>query len=88
MADREGNNLQKNQVRHNKRQYIQSSQHIFRRRQPKKFEQGENVLYVSTKTNTKVTLNNSTNSINFFNLVLWFTDLYFDFRHILNVATN
>lgn len=53
MADREGNNLQKNQ-RHNKRQNVQSSQHIFRRRQPKKFEQGENVLYVSTKTNTKV----------------------------------
>lgn len=54
MADREGKNLQKTQVRHNKRQNIQSSQHIFRRTQPKKFEQGENVLYVSTKTNTKV----------------------------------
>lgn len=57
MADREGNNLQKNQVRH-KRQNVQSTQHILHRRQPRKFEQGENVLYVSTKTNTKVNFHN------------------------------
>lgn len=54
MANREENNSQKNPVQHHKRQNIQSSQHILRRRQPRKIEQGENIFYVSTKTNTKV----------------------------------
>lgn len=56
MANREENNFQKSSVQHNKRQNIQTSQHTFHKRQPRKFEQGENILYVSTKTNTKAHL--------------------------------
>lgn len=64
MANREESNSQKNPVQHNKRQNIQSSQHILRRRQPRKFEQGENILYVNTKTNTKVGIYNVLLNIN------------------------
>lgn len=55
MAEREEDKTtHKKTFRNYKKQNIQSSNHIFYKRQPRKFEHGENVLYVNTKTNTKV----------------------------------
>lgn len=82
MANREEKRVHKNSGQAIRRQDIQNSSHTFHKRQPRKFEQGENVIYVNSKTHTKVHTCLFTLNLKYVNRLSLLC------RHILNDAIN